>query len=367
MLRELVVCSLEEWDEVWRRNQFFVDGLLRRHPELRVLYVEPPADPLHDLRRRRRLRAPRLRTLGEGGRLRAFRPLKPLPRAGGPLADASLRLQTLTAAKLLGLLRPVLWLNDVTYAPLIDSTGWPTVYDVTDDWLLAPASAREHARLARLEELALADAAEVVVCSPALARSRGSAREVTLIPNAVDVEHFRRPAPRPFDLPPAPVAVYVGSLHNSRIDVDLVAELARAEPTLAVVLVGPDSFSHASRALLDGLANVHLLGARPYDDVPAYLQHADVLVVPHRVDAFTESLDPIKAYEALAVARPVVATPVAGFRDLGGPVTVAERGRFVDAVRTALAAGPAPESAVSVPSWDERVEAFGAVLDRIAE
>ena len=47
--------------------------------------------------------------------------------------------------------------------------------------------------------------------------------------------------------------------------------------------------------------NVHLLGARPYEDVPAYLQHADVVIVPHRVSPFTESLDPIKAYECLAI------------------------------------------------------------------
>ena len=49
-LRELVVCSLESWDEVWRRNQFFVDALRKRNPELRVLFVEPPADVLFDLR-----------------------------------------------------------------------------------------------------------------------------------------------------------------------------------------------------------------------------------------------------------------------------------------------------------------------------
>ncbi len=40
-----------------------------------------------------------------------------------------------------------------------------------------------------------------------------------------------------------------------------------------------------------------LLGARPSADVPAYLQHADVLVVPHIVTPFTDSLDPIKLYE----------------------------------------------------------------------
>lgn len=48
-LRELVVCSLEPWDEIWRRNQYLLDGLLRRNPELRILLIEPAADPLHSL------------------------------------------------------------------------------------------------------------------------------------------------------------------------------------------------------------------------------------------------------------------------------------------------------------------------------
>ena len=43
------------------------------------------------------------------------------------------------------------------------------------------------------------------------------------------------------------------------------------------------------------------------------------MIVPHLVNPFTESLDPIKAYECLAAGRPTVATPVAGFRDLGAP------------------------------------------------
>jgi glycosyltransferase involved in cell wall biosynthesis len=357
-MRELVVCSLEAWDEVWRRNQFFVDALLRREPALRVLFVEPPADPLHDLAGHRSPHGPRARRVGRDARVRAFRPLKPLPRRAGPVADAALLLQVTAAARLTRLRRPTLWLNDLTYAPLV--RRWQTVYDVTDDWLQAPASAREHARLQGLERLALDAAAEVVVCSPELARTRGAARPVALIPNAVDAEHFRRPRARPTDLPPGPVAVYVGSLHDSRLDVELVAELAAA---VTVALVGPDSLDGRARSLLDA-AGVHRLGPRPYDDVPAYLQHADVVVVPHRVNAFTESLDPIKAYECLAVATPTVATPVAGFRELAGELTVVEGDGFVEAVRAALSA-PA-RTVGDVPGWDERAAAFAEVLERAA-
>ena len=49
-MTDLVVVSLEAWDDVWRRNQHLVAGLLRSDPALRVLFVEPPADPTHDLR-----------------------------------------------------------------------------------------------------------------------------------------------------------------------------------------------------------------------------------------------------------------------------------------------------------------------------
>ena len=46
-MTDLVVLSLEAWDEVWRRNQHLVAGLLRADPALRVLFVEPAVDPLH--------------------------------------------------------------------------------------------------------------------------------------------------------------------------------------------------------------------------------------------------------------------------------------------------------------------------------
>ncbi|MGE0307285.1 MAG: glycosyltransferase family 2 protein, partial [Acidimicrobiia bacterium] len=48
----IMVCSLEPWDEVWRRNQFLVRELLRRDPNRQVLWVEPAFDIVHWLRGR---------------------------------------------------------------------------------------------------------------------------------------------------------------------------------------------------------------------------------------------------------------------------------------------------------------------------
>ncbi len=222
------------------------------------------------------------------------------------------------------------------------ASGWPIIYDVTDDWLLAPLAPRQRNRLRADDALLVARSDAVVVCSPDLARSRGSSRTVDLIPNGVDVERFRGTHPRPADLPEGPVALYVGTLHEERIDLDLLGDLARARPDLQIVLVGPDNLPTAESARLAATPSVHLLGARPYDQVPAYLQHADVVIVPHLVNPFTESLDPIKAYECLAAGRPTVATPVAGFRGLGPPVVIAPRDSFVEATGAALDPGGAP-------------------------
>ncbi len=360
----LVVCSLEAWDDVWRRNQFFVRELLARDPHLRVLWVEPAHDVVHAMVRERRLVRPpsrRLRPVPGQPRVLRFRPWKVLPRVVWPGVDTSLAQQVQRAAARARFARPALWVNDAAYLPLVQAVDWPATYDVTDDWLDAAQAPRHRRRLERQEAELLDIVDEVVVCSPELARRKGTRRPVHLIPNGVDVTHLRRPQPRPADLPPSPVAVYVGTLHEDRIDVDLVVELASARPDLAVVFVGPNCLGPVSTRRLEAMANVTLLGPRPYVAVPGYLQHADVVIVPHVVSAFTESLDPIKAYECLAVGTVTVATPVAGFRDLGAPVHVADRVGFVATVAEVLATRP-PRCPVDVPGWDVRAAAFGDVL-----
>jgi hypothetical protein len=121
---------------------------------------------------------------------------------------------------------------------------------------------------------------------------------------------------------------------------------------------------------LERVPNIHLLGPRPYDQVPAYMQHADVVIIPHLVNSFTESLDPIKAYECVAAGRPTVSTPVAGFRQLGPPVVIADRDAFVRATTEALAtAGPPGQPTgfedAPVPSWRQRAESMASVMERV--
>jgi glycosyltransferase involved in cell wall biosynthesis len=370
---DLVVMSLEAWDDVWRRNQHLVAGLLEADRELRVLFVEPPADPLHDLsvRRMPSFGHPPVDVAAPApGRLWTMRAVKWLPRRIDRHADARLAGHIMRAAERVGLRAPLLWVNDPSAATLSRRSAWPTLYDITDDWLAADRPPAELARIAANEQYLLRSAREIVVCSPELVRRKGRMRPVTLVPNAVDVTAYRRPASRPADIPPEPVALYLGTAHADRLDLDLCqATAVRLGSSASLVLVGPNLLAAEQSERLER-AGVRLLGARPHDEVIGYLQHADVLIVPHVVTPFTDSLDPIKLYEYQAVGRPVVSTPVAGFRDAADPrITVAEGAAFTEAVAAALPTRTRfPNSTDGpVPDWSERVARMREVLTRLAE
>jgi glycosyltransferase involved in cell wall biosynthesis len=210
----------------------------------------------------------------------------------------------------------------------------------------------------------------VVVCSEALLRSKSLGRHVVLIPNAVDLEPYRVLQPRPDDLPPGPVALYLGTVHLDRIDVDLVVKTAAGLAGGAggvLVMVGPAPLPQADVERLTS-AGVHLLGPRPSQAVPAYLQHASVLVVPHVLTDFTASLDPIKAYEYRAARRPVVATRVPGFVDHADPwVESVAPEEFPQAVARAAGRSGAWRADLpdDIPSWSQRVAEMSTVLARV--
>ncbi|MCU1536365.1 MAG: hypothetical protein JWP82_716 [Humibacillus sp.] len=379
---DLVVTSLEAWDTVWRRNQHLVAGLLRRDPSLRVLFVEPATDPLHSglggglPRRGRGLRAHE----GDGippGALWLLEPTKWLPRRVDRSVDERWARLVARTARGLGMSDPALWVNDPRGALLVEATTWRSLYDVTDDWTLADRPAVEIARLRSQESVLLSRCEEVVVCSPALARSKGTDREVTLVPNGVDTQAYAVRHDRPADLPDGVVVLYAGTLHGDRLDVAIcvaVAESLTARGRL--VLLGPDALAPADTERLEQ-TGVVVLGARPSAEVPAYLQHADVLVVPHVVTPFTDSLDPIKLYEYQAAGRPVVSTPVAGFRDTtDNRVTVTDDhgfvaavGDLVDHVRAdAVATRPGAatvDAGLAEIDWSHRVVQMADVLARL--
>jgi glycosyltransferase involved in cell wall biosynthesis len=112
---------------------------------------------------------------------------------------------------------------------------------------------------------------------------------------------------------------------------------------------------------------VHFTGPVSYQRIPEYMRAFDVCIVPHRMTPFTESLNPIKLWEYLAVGKPIVATPVAGFRDYPQFVSLAATAdQFLAAMQAALTedpgSAPARRAEAAKHSWVSRVDQIETVL-----
>jgi len=135
----------------------------------------------------------------------------------------------------------------------------------------------------------------------------GGFRTVLNMPNGVDADYFR-----PGDEPVQPrTAVFWGRLDfPPNIDavswfVDKAWPLVRAaEPDARLRIVGRNP-GQPIRAAVEGAAGVELVG--PVDDLRAEARRAAVVVLPMRSGAGIKN----KLLEAAALARPIVASPLA--------------------------------------------------------
>jgi glycosyltransferase involved in cell wall biosynthesis len=378
---EIIFFSLEDWDDIWRRNQFLCAGLVKRNPGLRILFVAPARDFSNALRTGNwsALSSPARRAIDAEGRIVCMRPWKFLPNtltSGRLFNEASMLRQVRTEARRMRFRQPLLWINAHQAghaASKLSNRG--VVYDVTDDWTTLRQTPRM-SELTRLQDRDLClNADTVIVCSERLHQMKAPfAKRLHLIPNGVDAVHYDRVRDQSRSLPEEtrawkkPVLGYTGSIHADRIDMDLIKALGRRLPHATIALIGPIMLSRAEQQQLEKIPNIRLTGPRSYEALPDYMRMFDVCMTPHLVTPFTESLNPIKLWDYLAVGKPIISTPVAGFRDYPEFVRLeTDADGFARALGQALAESPElPErrrAEARRHSWDARLDAVEALID----
>lgn len=185
--------------------------------------------------------------------------------------------------------------------------GWRIQYDCMDDWLDFPNIGTQ---LLAEEETLVADA-DLVTVTAALLHEKWAqrSRKCLLVRNGVDFEFFQRNCV-PNDLLPeisGPLIGFYGGLAEW-VDLQLIAAIADMRPDWNFVLIG-DVFVK-DLAGLDRKHNVHLLGRKPYAQMPPYLYRFDVCLIPFRLYNVTHAVDPVKFYEFVSAGKPVVSVPL---------------------------------------------------------
>jgi glycosyltransferase involved in cell wall biosynthesis len=143
-------------------------------------------------------------------------------------------------------------------------------------------------------------------------RKRDLHPSVHAFPSSVDVGHFaaaRGSLGEPDDQAPLPrPRIGFFGVIDERADLALLAAVADARPEWQIVMVGP--VVKIDPTSLPARDNIHYLGPRAYDDLPAYLAGWDVAIMPFARNAATRFISPTKTLEYLAAGRPVVSTSI---------------------------------------------------------
>lgn len=100
---------------------------------------------------------------------------------------------------------------------------------------------------------------------------------------------------------------YIGFLTEMRLNINLLAEIAKTKTDWQIILVGPedDAFKISE---LHQISNIHFLGSKNGDQLPAYIKYFDVCMNPQIVNDLTIGNYPRKIDEYLAMGKPTVAT-----------------------------------------------------------
>jgi glycosyltransferase involved in cell wall biosynthesis len=344
---DLVCLSHLRWDFVFQRPQHL---LSRAAKERRVFFIEEPiyGDEL------------RLE-VGHRGQVVVAVPHIPHDRRADAEALQEVLLQHLFA--LYGISAYVLWY----YTPM--PMAWTrhldplaVIYDCMDE-LSAFKGAPPELRLREAELFRRADLVFTGGLSLYEAK-RSQHANVHAFPSSIDRAHFaqaREMEGDPADQAqiPHPRLGFFGVV-DERLDIELLDWLARARPDWHFVIIGP--VVKIDPAALPHHSNIHYLGGKQYQELPAYIAGWDVATLLFALNESTRFISPTKTPEYLAAGKPVVSTPIRDvvrpYGELGLVRIATTPAEFVAAAEAALAEDnakrlSAADEFLAYTSWDK--------------
>lgn len=206
----------------------------------------------------------------------------------------------------------IAWFYTPMMLPLASVLSKPvlTVYDCMDElsaFKFAPHDIKER-------EQQLLDQADVVFTGgyTLYEAKKHLHANIHPFPSSIDKAHFgsaRQVASLPADYNsiPSPRMGFFGVV-DERFDIELLRSLASKRSDWHFVIIGP--VVKIDPAVLPHGENIHYIGGKSYNELPAHLSAWDIALIPFAINESTEFISPTKTPEYLAGGKPVVSTPI---------------------------------------------------------
>jgi glycosyltransferase involved in cell wall biosynthesis len=166
-----------------------------------------------------------------------------------------------------------------------------------------------------------------------------------------------------------PIIGYTGALFSLRLDIDLLAFIAKSKPEWSIVLVGPEDKDFKNSALHE-LKNVYFLGNKAPELLNQYISNFDVCINPQLVNEVTIGNYPRKIDEYLALGKPIVATHTIAMENFEPEVFLAKNYfEYIHFIKLALTENSiqvieARKNLAASHSWGNNVKKIFDAIDK---
>lgn len=213
-------------------------------------------------------------------------------------------------------------------------------FDAIDNWIYHPQMKSNHDAVVQNYQMIEKKADVIFTVSKALTETFKDNKNVHWVSNGVDINFFSRAIKEHHGEGEIKIG-YIGKIQD-RVDFDLIEKCLQRYPKFQFTFIGPVySQNRVIKKLDKNYENITFLGDVHYSRLPEKMKELDVTIIPHRVNEFTESMNPLKLYEYLAAGKPVVTTGVAGTEGISefifignGDDFIEQLGRVVQLIKT---------------------------------